>query len=82
MIFIKFCLVSLQPGKRSLLLKEIAADNATRSSDGMTSTAQRQVGQTKKRKNMSMAQQCIMDLERQRAIDLYRQYKNKKLKVS
>ena len=39
----------------------------------------RKVGETMKRKNMSLAQQQVMDSERQRAIDLYREMKEKKM---
>lgn len=42
------------------------------------SMTQRQVGQTVKRKNMPPAQRQIVDFQRQRAIDLYRQMRDKK----
>jgi hypothetical protein len=45
-------------------------------------TNQRQLGQTTKRKNLSMAKQQVMDAERQKAIDLYRMMKDKKVKIS
>ncbi|KAK3091137.1 hypothetical protein FSP39_017386 [Pinctada imbricata] len=71
-----------RPGKKSLLLKEIIADNATVNPDSVKRANSRSVGQTLKRKKMSMAQQSIMDSERERVIDLYRQYKAEKYKVS
>ncbi|KAL5018034.1 hypothetical protein ScPMuIL_003756 [Solemya velum] len=62
-----------KPGKKSLLLKEIIEKN---------SGNKREPGQTQKRKHMSFAQQRIMDAERQKAIEQYRNIKNKKMKTS
>lgn len=42
----------------------------------------REIGQSTKRKHLSMAKQQMMDAERQKAIDLYRMLKNKKVKES
>lgn len=71
-----------RPGKKSLLLKEIITDNAITNSGHSTANKTRELGQTKKRKHLSMAQQQIMDKEREKAIDLYRQLKAKKMKTS
>jgi hypothetical protein len=71
-----------QPGKRSLLLKEIITANSIQSPNASIQTNQRQLGQTTKRKNLSMAKQQVMDAERQKAIDLYRMMKDKKVKIS
>ncbi|XP_067671262.1 coiled-coil domain-containing protein 137-like [Haliotis asinina] len=71
-----------RPGKKSLLLKEVFTSNSSYSQH-MTSgghRGQRELGQTVKRKNLSMAQQHIMDHEREKAVQLYRELKNKKMK--
>ena len=82
----------LQPGKRSLLLKDMMdkGDDSSKAassekSDSVIkirpkSQAQRQAGQTVKRKYLSPCQKQITDFERQRAIDLYRKMKDKKIK--
>lgn len=72
----------LQPGKKSLLLKEIIADNASVTPSSVGSSSKREIGQSIKRKHLSMAQQSRMDMERENAIMLYRQQKKRKLKDS
>lgn len=72
----------LQPGKKSLLLKEIIADNASITPASVGSSSKREIGQSVKRKHMSMAQQSRMDRERENAILLYRQQKQRKLNPS
>ncbi|XP_069124129.1 coiled-coil domain-containing protein 137-like [Argopecten irradians] len=67
-----------RPGKKSLLLKEIIAENSSSGKSGVSST--REVGQTLKRKHMSLSQQHKMDNERDKAIKLYRQLKDKQNK--
>lgn len=77
-----------RPGKRSLLLKDMMEkgdDNSKEKSDSVIkirpkSRAQRQAGQTLKRKYLSPCQKQITDFERQKAIDLYRKMKDKKIK--
>ncbi|XP_052070639.1 coiled-coil domain-containing protein 137-like isoform X2 [Mytilus californianus] len=71
-----------KPGKRSLLLKEIILANSASSPNSSLRSSNREIGQTTKRKNLSMAKQQVMDAERQKAIDLYRLMKNKTVKVS
>ncbi|XP_061180959.1 coiled-coil domain-containing protein 137-like [Saccostrea echinata] len=70
-----------RPGKKSLLLKEIIADNAAVTPSSVGSSSKREIGQSIKRKHMSLAQQSIMDRERENAIMLYRQQRQKKLKT-
>ena len=72
----------LQPGKKSLLLKEIMADNAALTPASVGSSSKREIGQSVKRKHLSMAQQSRMDKERENAILLYRQQKQRKLNAS
>ncbi|XP_033732885.1 coiled-coil domain-containing protein 137-like isoform X2 [Pecten maximus] len=67
-----------RPGKKSLLLKEIIANNMSLGRGGVSST--REVGQTLKRKQMSLSQQHTMDNERNKAIKLYRQMRDKQNK--
>lgn len=76
------CIFLLQPGKKSLLLKEIIADNASITPASVGSSSKREIGQSVKRKHMSMAQQSRMDRERENAILLYRQQKQRKLNPS
>ena len=57
----------MQPGKRELLLTSLLGKEEKK----------RAVGTTVKRKNMSIAQQRIMDRERDKVIELYRQIKHK-----
>lgn len=71
-----------RPGKKSLLLKEIIADNASMTPASVGSSSKREIGQSVKRKHMSMAQQSRMDRERENAILLYRQQKQRKLNPS
>ncbi|XP_048762814.1 coiled-coil domain-containing protein 137-like [Ostrea edulis] len=71
-----------RPGKKSLLLKEIIADNASVTPSSVGSSSKREIGQSIKRKHLSMAQQSRMDMERENAIMLYRQQKKRKLKDS
>lgn len=66
-----------QPGVRSLLLKEIIQEN--KSTGENYPTTSRKVGETRKRKMLSMAQQVIMDRERSKAIDMYRAMKKQKM---
>ncbi len=57
-----------------MLLHDVMLQN----NPGQSNTSQnRAIGQTVKRKTLSMAQQVIMDAERTKAIDLYRKMKNK-----
>ncbi|XP_045212289.2 coiled-coil domain-containing protein 137-like [Mercenaria mercenaria] len=81
-----------RPGKRSLLLKEMMDAGgkskalSTEQSDAIVrirpkSQAQRQAGQTVKRKYLSPVQKQITDFQRQKAIDLYREMKDQKLKA-
>ena len=72
----------LQPGKKSLLLKKIMADNAALTPASVGSSSKREIGQSVKRKHLSMAQQSRMDKERENAILLYRQQKQRKLNAS
>ncbi|XP_060063981.1 coiled-coil domain-containing protein 137-like [Ylistrum balloti] len=69
-----------RPGKKSLLLKEIIAGNA-REGLGRSILSSREVGQTLKRKQMSLSQQHTMDSERNKAIKLYRQLRDKQNKT-
>ncbi|XP_022313202.2 coiled-coil domain-containing protein 137-like isoform X1 [Crassostrea virginica] len=71
-----------RPGKKSLLLKEILADNAALTPASVGSSSKREIGQSVKRKHLSMAQQSRMDKERENAILLYRQQKQRKLNAS
>lgn len=66
-----------QPGQRSLLLKEIISDHV-----GSASSTKRKIGETVKRKHLTPAQQMVIDLERQNAIDMYRHLKGKRQKFT
>lgn len=84
--------ICLQPGKRSLLLKDMIStpqDNDSSDSNNKPdhviknhpkSQAQRLAGQTIKRKYLSPVQKQITDFQRQKAIDLYRRMKERKIK--
>ena len=69
-----------KPGRRSLLLKEIMADNQTWQMQAKST--RRQLGKSIKRKHLPPVQQRLIDEERGRAIDLYRQLKVKQQKLS
>ncbi|XP_046576168.1 coiled-coil domain-containing protein 137-like isoform X2 [Haliotis rubra] len=71
-----------RPGKKSLLLKEVFTSNSSYSQQTPPGGqgGRRELGQTVKRKNLSMAQQHIMDHEREKAVQLYRELKDKKMK--
>ena len=80
-----------QSGKSGLLLNQlIKGENAekerqseeVKSSNKPKNSSERQAGQTVKRKFLSPAQQRITDLQRQRAIDMYRKMKDTKIKQS
>ena len=64
-----------QAGAKSLLLSNMLKGKPAEKPQPTI----RQVGKTLKRKLMSPAQQFIMDNERQKAIDNYRQLKNRKV---
>ena len=66
-----------QPGKKSLLLHDIIQANYAQNPDSTAALKARRVGETTKRKKLSMAQKVIMDAERDRAIELYRKMRNK-----
>ncbi|XP_071107269.1 coiled-coil domain-containing protein 137-like isoform X2 [Haliotis cracherodii] len=70
-----------RPGKKSLLLKDIITSNSSHSQQTPSGGkgGRRELGQTVKRKTLSMAQQHIMDFEREKAVQLYRELKNKKM---
>lgn len=64
--------------------KEPATKNSAddRIASAVKSVAQRQVGESVKRKNLSPAQRQINDFQRQRAIDMYREIRNKKYELN
>ncbi|XP_021355638.1 coiled-coil domain-containing protein 137-like isoform X2 [Mizuhopecten yessoensis] len=70
-----------RPGKKSLLLKAIIAENTNQNSGKGVLSSTREVGQILKRKQMSLSQQHKMDNERDRAIQLYRQLRDKQNKT-
>ena len=78
----------LQPKKRKLLLNDLMEAGTLSSIKQMGDNSvckpktlvKREEGKTVKRKFLSPAQQRITDSQRQRAIDLYRKLKNKKMK--
>lgn len=83
-----------RPGKRSLLLKDLMqgtdsstpslsnqqSDSTSKNRPNPKSQAQRQAGQTVRRKYLSPVQQQITDFQRSKAIDLYRKMKEHKMK--
>ncbi|KAL3877002.1 hypothetical protein ACJMK2_034765 [Sinanodonta woodiana] len=80
-----------KPGKKSLLLKEMfkksPEENVEKSEENnlqinAKSLAERPVGQTVKRKYLSLGEQRIADKERQSAIERYRKLKGKIMKIS
>ncbi|KAK3593644.1 hypothetical protein CHS0354_025535 [Potamilus streckersoni] len=80
-----------KPGKKSLLLKEmfktIPEEKVEKSKEknlqsNARSLADRPIGQTVKRKYLSIGEQRIADQERQSAIERYRKLKGKKMIIS
>ncbi|ESO93383.1 hypothetical protein LOTGIDRAFT_232784 [Lottia gigantea] len=69
-----------KPGSKSLILKDILISNKLSNNNSERTTGKRKVGQSLKRKLISPAQQVILDKERDRVIDVYRQMKEAKLK--
>lgn len=61
---------------------ETADTDASKQIAAAKSVAQRQIGQSVKRKNLSPAQRQISDFQRQKAVDLYRQMRNKKYEMN
>lgn len=61
---------------------ETAATDASKQIAAAKSVAQRQIGQSVKRKNLSPAQRQISDFQRQKAVDLYRQMRNTKYEMN
>ena len=60
-----------------MLLHEIIQANTAQNPDSTAILKARKVGETTKRKKLSMAQKVIMDAERDRAIELYRKMRKK-----
>ena len=81
-------ILHFQHGKKNLLLSQYMDNTAftedspsTKHSVNKPKTiAERETGKTVKRKFLSPAQQRLTDSQRQRAIDLYRKMKDKKMK--
>ncbi|KAI0223386.1 hypothetical protein LSAT2_025416 [Lamellibrachia satsuma] len=68
-----------RPGVKSLLLKNIIHENQLRNP---SVNVHRHIGETTKRRNLSMARQKTLDCERERVIEIYRTMKAEKLKAS
>ncbi|XP_041364954.1 coiled-coil domain-containing protein 137-like [Gigantopelta aegis] len=70
-----------KPGKKTLLLKQIIQENSAHNLGSSEAPGKREIGQTVKRKHLSLCQQVKLDHERTRVIDLYRQLKSKQQKL-
>jgi len=60
----------------------LAKSDSAKQAAAVRSVANRQVGETVKRKNLSPAQRQISDFERLKAIEMYREMRDKKYEKS